>query len=260
MRRIAGALVAVALSTGCATGQANETAAVNTAELKGTITVSAAASLTDSFTELAIHFRTANPNVNIQFNFGSSSSLVTQIQTGAPADVMASADLTSIERLVISGHVIGRKYPEVFARNLMAIAVKPGNPLNINTITDLADARFVALCGKTIPCGIYAASVIARAGLTIAESKITRGVDAKATLSAVATGDADAAVVYYTDVLAAKKTVTGIDIPPAQNVNVAYGIAPISGSKHREIADTFIAFTLSETGQQILNSYGFEKP
>lgn len=260
MRRITGALVAVAFSVGCSNGGAHESTAVNSSELRGTITVSAAASLTDSFTELSEQFRKVNPKVKVQLNFGSSSSLITQIQSGAPADVMASADLIGFEKLVNSGHVDGSDYPQVFARNLMAIAVKPGNPLDINTVSDLVNARFVALCGATIPCGIYAASVIARAGLTIAESKITRGVDARATLGAVATGDADAAVVYYTDVLAAGKTVTGISVPLSQNVDVEYGIAPIRESKPREVADAFIAFSLSESGQQILESYGFKNP
>ena len=260
MRRVAGALVVVALSIGIATGAACASKAVRTPELKGTITVSAASSLTDAFTELTKQFRKANPNVRVQLNFGSSSTLVAQIQAGAPADVMASADMGNIEKLVISGHVIGRNYPTVFARNLLAIAVKPGNPLNITTVSDLANAKIVALCGKTVPCGIYAASVLARAGLTIAESKVTRGIDAKATLSAVAIGDADAAVVYYTDVLTAKKTITAVLIPLSQNVNAVYGIAPIRGSKHRDIAEAFIAFALSETGQQILKSFGFKKP
>ncbi|MEO8162320.1 MAG: molybdate ABC transporter substrate-binding protein, partial [Ilumatobacteraceae bacterium] len=173
---------------------------------------------------------------------------------------MASADVGNIEKLVISGHVTDRNHLNVLARNWMAIAVKPGNPLNIKTVADLASAKIVALCGKTVPCGIYAASVIARAGISIAESKVTRGVDAKATLGAVATGDADAAVVYYTDVLAAKKSVFVVNIPQAQNVNAVYGIALIRGSKHLAVAEAFIAFALSDTGQIILQAYGFENP
>ncbi|MEO8162676.1 MAG: extracellular solute-binding protein, partial [Ilumatobacteraceae bacterium] len=131
MRRATNALVAVALSVGFTTCGAGATTAVKTAELEGTITVSAAVSLTDSFTDLAKQFIIDNPKVSVQLNFGSSSSLVAQIQAGAPADIMASADVGNIEKLVISGHVADRNYPQVFARNLMAIAVKPGNPLNI---------------------------------------------------------------------------------------------------------------------------------
>ena len=111
-----------------------------------------------------------------------------------------------------------------------------------------------------MPCGVYASSVLTRAGVSLVESKVTRGIDAKATLSAVANGDADAAIVYKTDVLAAKKTVYGIDIPSAQNVKAMYGIAPIRGSKNLTNAKAFIDFILSAQGLQILRSFGFQRP
>jgi molybdate transport system substrate-binding protein len=150
--------------------------------------------------------------------------------------------------------------PKVFARNSMVIAVKPGNPKSVRTIRDLASLSFIALCGKTVPCGVYATSVLNRAGVVLDESKVTRGIDVKATLSAVANGDADAALVYKTDVLAAKKTVVGIDIPNAQNVKTMYGIAPLRGSKNLATAKAFINFVLSQQGLQILKSFGFERP
>jgi molybdate transport system substrate-binding protein len=184
--------------------------------------------------------------------------LVAQIQSGAPSDVLASADLSSIEKLVASGQVVAA--PKVFARNTMSIAVKPGNPKAVRAIADLASLPFIALCGKTVPCGVYASSVLTRAGVVIAESKVTRGIDVKATLSAVANGDADAAIVYKTDVSAAKKTVVGIDIPSAQNVKSMYGIAPIRGSKNLTNAKVFIDFVLSEQGWQILKSFGYGRP
>jgi molybdate transport system substrate-binding protein len=171
---------------------------------------------------------------------------------------LASADLTSIEKLVASGNVVVA--PKVFARNTMAIAVKPGNPRAVRSVGDLASLRFVALCGKTVPCGVYASSVLTRAGVSLIESKVTRGIDVKSTLSAVANGDADAAIVYKTDVLAAKKIVLGIDIPSAQNVQAMYGIAPIRGSKNFTNAKSFIDFVLSAQGLQILRSFGFQRP
>jgi len=171
---------------------------------------------------------------------------------------MASADLTNLEKLVASGNVMVA--PKVFARNTMAIAVKPGNPKSVRSVADLASLPFIALCGKTVPCGVYASSVLTRAGVVITESKVTRGIDVKATLSAVANGDADAAIVYKTDVLAAKKTVVGIDIPNAQNAKSMYGIAPIRGSKNPANAKAFIDFVLSEQGWQILKSFGFQRP
>ena len=231
---------------------------VEVSKLKGDLTISAATSLTDVFTELAKQFRKDNKGVKVRLNFGSSSTLLTQIQSGAPSDIMASADLTNLEKLVASGNVVVT--PKVFARNTMAIAVKPGNPKSVRSVADLASLPFIALCGKTVPCGVYASSVLTRAGVVINESKVTRGIDVKATLSAVANGDADAAIVYKTDVLAAKKTVVGIDIPSAQNVKAMYGIAPIRGSKNPANAKAFIDFVLSEQGWQILKSFGFERP
>ena len=231
---------------------------VEVSKLKGDLTISAATSLTDAFTELAKQFRKVNKGVKVRLNFGSSSTLVAQIQSGAPSDIMASADLTNLEKLVASGNVVVA--PKVFARNTMAIAVKPGNPKSVRSVADLASLPFIALCGKTVPCGVYASSVLTRAGVVITESKVTRGIDVKATLSAVANGDADAAIVYKTDVLAAKKTVVGIDIPNAQNAKSMYGIAPIRGSKNPANAKAFIDFVLSEQGWQILKSFGFERP
>ena len=231
---------------------------VEVSKLKGDLTISAATSLTDAFAELAKQFRKVNKGVKVHLNFGSSSTLVAQIQSGAPSDIMASADLTNLGKLVASGNVAVT--PKVFARNTMAIAVKPGNPKSVRSVADLASLSFIALCGKTVPCGVYASSVLTRAGVVIAESKVTRGIDVKATLSAVANGDADAAIVYKTDVLAAKKTVVGIDIPNAQNAKSMYGIAPIRGSKNPANAKAFIDFVLSEQGWQILKSFGFERP
>ena len=226
--------------------------------LKGDLTISAASSLTDPVTALAKQFRKDNKGVKLRLNFGSSSSLVAQIQAGAPGDVVASADLSSIEKLVASGDVV--LAPKVFARNAMAIAVKPGNPKFVRTIADLPSLQYVALCGKTVPCGVYAATLLTRAGVMLVESKVTRGIDVKATLSAVAHGDADAAIVYKTDVLAAKATVVGIDIPSAQNVKAMYGIAPIQDSKNLGNAKAFIDFVFSERGWQILKSFGFQRP
>ena len=240
----------------CAMGTVAPTAAVS--PLKGEVTVSAAASLTDSFTALAKAFRTANPKVKVRLNFGSSSTLVAQIQAGAPSDVIAAADLVSVERLVASGNVVAA--PRVFARNSLAIAVKPGNPEKVKSIKGLARLKTIAMCGKAAPCGVYASSVLSRAGVVVKESNITRGVDAKATLGAVVTGDADAAIVYKTDVIAAGKSIQAVDIATASNVKAMYGIASIRGSKNGSLAKAFVDFVLSEQGWRILKGFGFQKP
>jgi molybdate transport system substrate-binding protein len=141
----------------------------------------------------------------------------------------------------------------------MAIAVKPGNPLKIYSLADFARAKYVALCGITAPCGVYAAQVLAKAKVSINESKITRAVDAKSTLNAVAVGDADAAIVYFTDALAAKKIVTLIKIKFDQNVNTSYAIAAIRLSRNLATAEAFINYVVSDSGQAILKSFGFAK-
>jgi len=169
--------------------------------------------------------------------------------------VFAAADLTSFDKLLASGNVA--KSPKVFARNSMQLAVKPGNPLRIASVADLSKASVVSLCAKTAPCGVYAATVMARYGVVIAESRITRGVDATATLNAVSTGDADAAMVYTTDALSAKKLVSIISIPAGKNVKASYGIAVVRGSKHSKQAEAFVQYVLSPAGQKALKTFGF---
>ena len=218
------------------------------------ITVSAAASLSKAYTELGKQFEKVNPSIKVRFNFASTSSLVSQIQSGAPSDVFAAADLSSFDKLLARNLV---KSPKVFARNSMQLVVKSSNPLGISSITDLAKASVVSLCAKTVPCGVYATTILSRYGVTLSESKITRGVDATATLNAVSTGDADAAIVYATDALSAKKSISVITIPASKNVKAIYGIGAVRGSKNSKQAETFVQFVTSPAGQKVLTSFGF---
>jgi len=221
------------------------------------ITVSAAASLSKAYTELGKQFEKVNPSIKVRFNFASTSSLVSQIQSGAPSDVFAAADLSSFDKLLARNLV---KSPKVFARNSMQLVVKSSNPLGISSITDLAKASVVSLCAKTVPCGVYATTILSRYGVTLSESKITRGVDATATLNAVSTGDADAAIVYATDALSAKKSISVITIPASKNVKAIYGIGAVRGSKNSKQAETFVQFVTSPAGQKVLTSFGFLAP
>ena len=224
----------------------------------GTITVSAAASLRESFTEIGKAFRAAHPKARVRFNFGSSSALVSQVLSGAPADVVAFADPATMDRLVTAGAVSSAT--KVFARNSMAIAVKRGNPLNVASITDLSRVGVVAMCIQTAPCGSYAKTVLSRAGVVIPESSVTRGVDATATLAQVVTGDAQAALVYSTDVRSAGTSVRAIAIPRSFNVTATYPIAQVRDSKQSVPARAFVDFVLSSAGQSILGKYGFGRP
>jgi molybdate transport system substrate-binding protein len=227
-------------------------------KLSGSITVAEAASLTESFAEMKTKFEKKYPGTTVNLNPVSSSALVTQIQGGAPADVFASADLTNMDKLVVSGKVTAS--PQTFARNQMQIAVKPGNPKNVKSVTDLPTVGIVSLCGTTVPCGVYAANILQRASVTIPESSITRGADAKTTIAAVAQGDAQAAMVYVTDVKAAGSTVAGVVIPDAQNTVAVYPIAPIAGTSNGKVANAFISYVLSPAGQKTLAKFGFLPP
>jgi molybdate transport system substrate-binding protein len=243
---------------GSASASVQQRAATAKPKLGGAITVSAAASLTEAFNQLGADFQKANKGTTVTFNFGSSSALVTQIQGGAPADVFASADLENMDKLVTTGKVTAS--PTVFARNQLEIAVKPGNPKAVKTLADLKNVGTIALCGATVPCGIYAANVLSRANVSIPESSITRGADAKATLAAVSQSDANAAIVYVTDVKAAGSAVTGVEIPDEQNTVAVYPIAPIVGTANAKLAKAFIDYAASAKGQKVLAKYGFVAP
>jgi molybdate transport system substrate-binding protein len=222
----------------------------------GEITVSAAASLTEAFTQIGAQFERKYRDVDVSFNFDASSALVLQIQQGAPVDVFASADEANMDRLVDGGQVTAK--PVVFARNELAIATKPGNPEKIVTLADLADVPgVVALCAAAVPCGKYADAALEAAGVTIPPEKITRGLNAKATLTSVSAGDADAAIVYVTDVNAAGSSVRGVAIPDADNQVAVYPIAPVADAANVATAKAFTKYVSSPAGQRVLKRYGF---
>ena len=198
-------------------------------KLSGSITVSAAASLTDAFTEMGTDFEKANKGTEIVFNFAASSTLAQQIQGGAPADVFASADGANMQKLVSGGQVTAE--PVDFASNSLTIVVKKGNPSGVSSLADLADVGVVSLCADTVPCGRYASQALSQAGVTLAADKVTRGQDVKATLTAVSAGDADAAIVYVTDAEAAGKVVKAVRIPASLNVIAVYPIAVVANVK-----------------------------
>jgi molybdate transport system substrate-binding protein len=233
-------------------------AATSALKLSGSITVSAAASLTAAFTQIGTNFHKKFKKATITFNFGSSSTLVTQIQAGAPADVFASADLTNMDKLVVTGSV--KSTPTIFARNQMEIAVKPGNPQGITSLSSLASAGTIALCATTAPCGIYAANVLSKAGVTIPTTSITRQPDATSTIAQVSNGDAVAALVYVSDVTGAGSAVKGVVIPPSQNIVAFYPIAPLASSSNPKLAKAFIAYVASPAGEKVLAKYGFLAP
>ena len=223
----------------------------------GTITVSAASSLTEAFTRLGADFRHQHRAVSISFNFNASSTLATQIQQGAPADVFASADQPSMDKLVRARLIRGP--PVVFAQNRLEIAVAPGNPKRIQTLADTVKPGVsLVLCAPPVPCGVFARQAYDRQGIHVGQ--VPTGLNVKDTLSKVALGEADAAVVYVTDVKAARRSVTGVPIPAAQNVPARYPIGVTQGASHVAFATAFERYVQSSPGQATLRRFGFLAP
>ena len=220
----------------------------------GNVTVFAAASLTAAFTELGDAFTAANPDVEVTFNFAGSSDLVAQISDGAPVDVFASADLANMSKLADAGLAAGE--PATFATNTAEIVVEPGNPLDIAGVADLADSDLiVVLCAPEVPCGAYAEQVVANAGTTVTPSSYEENV--KAVVTKVTLGEADAGIVYRTDVIAAGDAAQGVPIPDDINVVAEYPIALVADAPNAAGAQAFIDFVLGPAGQKILAAYGF---
>jgi molybdate transport system substrate-binding protein len=261
MRRFAviAASLAVVVLAGCSSSgspSSSSTSSSSKPPATATITVFAAASLTGSFTKLGQQFEAAHPGDTVKFSFGPSSGLATEITTGAPADVFASASPKNMGTVVAAGDASN---PQDFAKNTAEIAVPPGNPAKVASVTDLAKPSVkVALCQPQVPCGVVAAAVFKNAGITV--KPVTLEPDVKSTLTQVELGNVDAGVVYVTDVLAAGAKVTGITIPANDNASTLYPIAAISNSKHLSVAQQFVTYVLSSAGQQVLAAAGFEKP
>jgi molybdate transport system substrate-binding protein len=252
---IAVALAAVA-AAGCSSSGSGSTSSPSASPAGGSITVFAAASLTETFTQLGKQFEAAHKGDTVKFSFGPSSGLAEQITSGAPADVFASASPTNMDQVVTAGDASN---PQDFAKNVMEVATPPNNPGNVSSLTDLAKKSVkVALCQPQVPCGVVAAEVFKNAGITV--KPVTLQPDVKSVLTQVETGNVDAGMVYVTDVQAAGSKVKGVTIPASDNASTLYPIATIKGSKHTSEAQAFMNYVLSPAGQQVLAAAGFEKP
>ncbi|GLY28085.1 molybdate ABC transporter substrate-binding protein [Kineosporia sp. NBRC 101731] len=222
----------------------------------GEITVFAAASLTGSFTTLGKAFEDENPGTKVTFSFGPSSGLAEQISQGAPADVFASAATKNMDQVVEAGNA---SEPVTFANNTMEIAVPTDNPAGVDSLDDLTNKDVkVVLCAEDVPCGVSAREVFKNAGITV--TPVSNEVDVKSTLSKITLGEADAGLVYVTDVKAAGDKVSGIEIPAADNATTTYPIATLKDSKNADLAKAFVNYVLSDKGAAELATAGFSKP
>jgi len=256
MRRWVGTAAAVLLLTSIA-GCGSDDAGGSGESEKTTLTVFAASSLTDSFAELGKRFEKSHDGVTVTFNFAGSSDLVAQLQQGAPADVFASADSENMDKAVADDLVEGEVAN--FASNTLQIAVPPGNPGNVSSLQDLAKPGLnVVVCAPEVPCGAASQEVEKAGGVDIdpvSEEQAVTDVLAKVT-----TGQADAGLVYVTDVIAAGDDVQGVTFPESSTAANVYPIAPLKDSENPQPAQELVDLVTSQEGQAVLKDAGFAKP
>ncbi|MGK5442476.1 molybdate ABC transporter substrate-binding protein [Micromonospora sp. URMC 105] len=225
--------------------------------ITGTVTVFAAASLTESFTTLGRQFENAHPGVRVTFNFAGSSQLATQLTQGAPADVFASASPRNMATVTDAGAAAGS--PTVFARNQLVIAVPKGNPDGVTGLADLTrPGAKVALCAEQVPCGAAATRALAEAGVTL--TPVTLEQDVKGALSKVTLGEVDAALVYRTDVRSAAAKVDGVEFPESARAVNDYPLVVLKDAPNPAAARAFVAHVRSDQGRAVLTDAGFQPP
>jgi molybdate transport system substrate-binding protein len=244
----AGSSVSSVSSVGSVSGSDN---------IKGTVVVFAAASLNGAFDKLGSKFEKAHPGVNVKFNYAGSSSLATQLKEAAPADLFASANTQNMN--LVTDDNLAKGQPKIFARNKLEIMVAPGNPKHIKSVSDLANSSIkVAVCAPAVPCGSYSDQIFKKAGVTV--HPVSEETSVSGVVTKVSLGEADAGVVYVTDVKEAGNKVTGVPIPADQNVIADYPIAALKDAPNPDAASAFMNYVLSQTGRNVLTSYGFMLP
>lgn len=216
----------------------------------GQVVVFAASSLVDVFDRLEVEFEATHPGVDVVVNAGGSSTLVAQLAEGAPADVLATADSETMSRAQAAVDTYGR--PDVFAENSLVIAVETGNPLGISAVADLVDGPVVVIAAAEVPAGAYARDVLACEGVALEVASYEQSVRAAA--AKVALGEADAAIVYRTDI---RDGLGAVEIDPACNVTAQYPIVTLSDEPE---AEAFVEFVVGAAGQAALRDAGFVVP
>ncbi|MFD5813744.1 molybdate ABC transporter substrate-binding protein [Streptomyces sp. NPDC127038] len=261
----AGASVLLALSACSSSSKSSgssaevhaSAAAAASSKLSGTVTVFAAASLQEAFTQIGKDFEQAHPGTKVTFSFGGSDTLAASIKGGAPAEVFAAASPKTMKIVTDAGDASGT--PATFARNQLEIAALPGNPDKISSLKDLTKSGLkVVLCDKDVPCGAATQKVLTSAGVTL--TPVSYEQDVKAALNKVVLKEADASIVYKTDVKAAGDKVTGVEFPESSDAINDYPIVELKNAKNADAARQFIAFVQSAQGQKVLTDAGFLKP
>lgn len=221
----------------------------------GTLTVLAAASLTEAFEDLAEDFEAQHPDVEVEFSFGSSTDLAGQAADGAPGDVLATADEESMQVAVESGVVDGE--PRAFATNTLVLVTPQGNPGDVESLADLAGSDWVR-CADEVPCGRLAKDLLGFNGVTAEPASLEE--DVKSTLEKVASGEADAGLVYATDAISAGNAVETVVIPGAADWSTSYFLAPLDQADDSAVAREWAEYVLSSEGRASLSLSGFSTP
>lgn len=255
-RRLATAVgfAVVPVLAACSSG--GDGGAATTGQDATTMIVFAAASLRSTFEELGEEFESEHDGVDVQFNFDGSSNLVAQIQQGASAGVFASADTANMDKLVADGLVTE---PRDFATNTLMIAVPADNPAGVTSLADLTREELnVVICAPEVPCGRATGRVEALSGLDIVPDSEEQNVTD--VLNKVVAGEADAGMVYVTDVINAGETVMGIEFPESSAAVNTYPIATVVGAGDEQLAEEFVQLVLGPSGRSVLESAGFGAP
>lgn len=256
----AGIAVAALVLAGCAGGDAAPGASTEPAgsddALSGELTIFAAASLAAAFDELAVGFEAQHPGVDVRpITYDGSSTLATQIEEGAPVDVFASADEANMQRVVGAGLATD---PQAFATNTLVLVVPAGNPGGVEGLDDLADPDLsVVLCAPEVPCGAASERLLERAGVTAAVDSAEQNVTA--VLTKVATGEADAGLVYVTDA-ATTGDVESVATEGADDVVNTYPLVALDDAANPDAAAAFVDFVRGEEGLAVLAELGFGAP
>jgi molybdate transport system substrate-binding protein len=255
--QVAGASAAALLTLSACSSATGSDKGSSSAKPSGTVTVFAAASLEESFEALGKKFEKQHPGTKVTFNFGGSDTLAASITGGAPADVFAAASTKTMATVTDKQDAAGT--PVTFVRNQLEIATPPGNPDRISSLKDLTEPGLkVVLCDKTVPCGAAARKALDTGGLKL--TPVSYEQDVKSALTKVELKEADAAVVYRTDVRAAGDKVDGVNFPESARAVNDYPIALLKNAPNPKAAKAFVALVRSPEGQKVLSEAGFLKP
>ncbi|WP_454296518.1 molybdate ABC transporter substrate-binding protein [Salana multivorans] len=236
------------------TGSEEETTSDEAAGLSGELVVLAAASLTDTFTELGEQLEAENPELSVTFSFAASSALAEQVNSGSPADVLATASASTMEQ--VGDLAID---PVDFATNTLVIVTPPDNPGGVTGIQDFANPDLrLAVCAEEVPCGALSAKIFAALGIT--PSLDSYAEDVRAALTLAEQGEVDATLVYKTDAIVAGDGVATIEFPEASQEVNDYPIAVLAEAPNPEAAAAFVELVLSTEGRAVLEAAGFSPP